>query len=450
MEEKVQKPIVEVSLDRELDLVVAYKKAMQLAEISGLNFTEQTKFATAVSEICRNALMHAKGGMVSFYIAQEGANFFIEAVVTDKGPGIKNIKSLLERLDLQVDGQRSGIYNCKRLSDRFDMESSEQSGTRVRIGRRLAANHPPINHMILAGWRKHFSQLAPASPYDELKRQNHLLLKTLEELRISKDQTQEQLEQIQSLNKELEKNYQRIRQLSADYARQNELLMKRNEELDEFAHVVSHDLKGPLRNIKGLVQLMEMGRAKSMEETTTMLKGQLQKMESLIENVLTYSRTGHEKIDKSAVNMDVLLHDLVVGLSRPEHFHIEIEPNFPVIFTEEIFIFQIFSNLLINAIKYNDKPDGRAKIGYEPSSISGEFYYYVEDNGLGIPKDKREKVFKIFTVLHQVEGVDSTGIGLAIVKKIIQEKGGQIWIEDSKHWAEGCRFCFTWPAEMVL
>ncbi|MBW3544573.1 MAG: ATP-binding protein [Bacteroidetes bacterium] len=448
MEEKLQKPIVEVSLDRELDLVVAYKKAMQLAEISGLNFTEQTKFATAVSEICRNALAHAGGGNVSFYISQEGNSYFIEATVVDEGPGIKNLNAVLDRISAQTDGQRTGIFNCKRLSDRFEMESSEGSGTSVRIGRRLSANHPPINHMILAGWRKHFSQMAPTSPYDELKRQNHLLLKTLEELRISKNQTQEQLEEIQILNKELEINYGHIKQLSADHERQNELLKKRNEELDEFAHIISHDMKGPIRNMKGLVKLLESGKAR--EDIYDIIRNQLHKMEELVENVLTYSRAGHERLDKTEVNLNKMLHELVSSLSKPEHFSIEIEPDFPVLYTEEVFIFQIFSNLLINAINYNDKEKGHIVIGYEPSERNGEFYYYVEDNGLGIPADKREKVFKIFTVLHQMEGVDSTGIGLAIVKKIVQEKRGQIWIEDPKLGAAGTRFCFTWPAEIVL
>ncbi|EMR01490.1 sensor histidine kinase [Cesiribacter andamanensis] len=450
MEEKVQKSIVDVSLDRELDLVVAYKKAMQLAELSGLNFTEQTKFATAVSEIGRNALSHAGGGSVAFYISKEGSHYYVEAVVTDTGPGIRDLGALLEKISTQPDGQRTGIYNCKRLSDRFEMSSSEGSGTCVRIGRRLTANHPPINHMILAGWRKHFSQLAPTSPYDELKRQNDLLLKTLEELRLSKAQTQEQLEEIQSLNLGLEQQNARNQQLSNERAQQNELLKKRNEELDEFAHIVSHDLKAPLRNMKALIQLMEKGRMHNPAESMEMMKNQLQKMEVLIENVLTYSRTGHEKLDKTQVNLNKLLEELVAGLSRPQTFSIEIEPDFPIIYAEEILIYQVFSNLIINAIKYNDKEAGHITIGYEPTDSKGNFYYYVEDNGLGIPASKREKVFKLFSVLHKLEGVESTGIGLAIVKKIILEKGGQIWIEDPRLSSEGSRFCFTWPAETIL
>ena len=153
-------------------------------------------------------------------------------------------------------------------------------------------------------------------------------------------------------------------------------------------------------------------------------------------------------MEKKEVDLNKLLHELTEGLSRPENFQIHIQPGFPVIYTEEIFIFQVFSNLLLNAIKYNDKAEGSVKLGYEQGGRD-KFYYYVEDNGLGIPPEKRERAFKMFTVLHKVPGIDSTGIGLSIVKKIIQEKGGQIWIEDPKHWQKGTRFCFTWPADII-
>ena len=448
MMEKVHKPIIEVSLDTELDLVIAYKKAMQLAEISGLNFTDQTKFATAVSEISRNALVHVGKGEIKFFITKEGPAYYIEAVVNDTGPGIKDLGALLKKLGSQVGGQRTGIINCKRLSDKFEMDSSEEGGTCVRVARRLPASHPPINHMIISGWRKHFSQLAPISPYDELKRQNHLLLKTLEELRQKKSQAQKQLEEIQALHLELENNYDKIKQLSNDYARQNELLLKRNEELDEFAHVVSHDLKSPINNLRGLLELLEMGKMDDREKVFSLFKDQLQKMDVLIHSILAYSRAGHEKVEKTEVKVGELLGELKKSLARPESLGIEIESNFPTLYTERIFLYQVFSNLLTNAIKYNDQAEGKIKVGYEQMN-TGEICYFIEDNGPGIAPQKREKVFKMFTVLEHTKKEDSTGIGLAIVKKIINEKGGDIWIEDATSWETGSKFCFTWPGELV-
>lgn len=446
--EKVQKPIVEVSLDRELDLVIAYKKAMQLAEISGLNFTDQTKFATAVSEISRNALVHASKGVVSFFIINEDITYYLQAVITDQGPGIKDLGALLHKLSTQTNGQQTGIVNCKRLSNKFDMDSTVGKGTCVKIARRLPVNHPPINRLILSGWRKHFSQLTPISPYDELKRQNHLLIKILEELRLKDSQTAEQFQEINSLNTELEYNYAKIKELSNEYAKQNQLLLKRNGELDEFAHVLSHDLKSPVQNLKGLVQLIELGKMQDQGEMLSIFKGQLDKMERLIQSILTYSRAGHEQVDKASVDLEKLLTDLNQNMLKPESFQLEIESGLPVLFSEEILLYQVFSNLLSNAVKYNDKEKGRVRVGFDQTE-EGELFYFVEDNGSGIPINKREVVFNMFTILHNKKEVDSTGIGLAIVKKIIHEKGGRVWVEDAVQWENGARFCFTWPAEII-
>lgn len=444
--EKVQQPIIEVTLEREIDLVIAYKKAMQLAEIAGLNFTEQTKFTTAVSEISRNALVHAGRGNISFYIIKDDFSYYIQAIVSDTGPGIKNLELLLRNLYDQKDRHQSGIINCKRLSDKFDMSSLEGKGTCVKIATRLPANHPPINRLILSGWRKHFSQLAPISPYEELKRTNHLLLKALEDLKLQESRTKEQLVQIQSLNRELELNYVKIKELSNDYAVQNDLLSKRNSELDDFAHILTHDLKSPVQNLKSLVHLIELGRMDDQEKMVAIFKGQLEKMERLIQSILSYSRAGHEKVDKTKVNITKLLQEISQNQIKPDHFVIETEQNLPVLFTEEMLIYQVFSNLITNAVKYNNKKEGRIIAGKEQNE-EGKNYFYIEDNGPGIPLNKRENVFNLFTILHNNKDVDSTGIGLAIVKKIIGERGGKIWIEDSLRWDTGSKFCFTWPAE---
>lgn len=443
--EKVQKPIIEVSLEREIDLVIAYKKAMQLAEIAGFNFTEQTKFTTAVSEISRNALVHGGGGNISFSIIQDDFSYYIQAIVSDNGPGIKNLAILLRNLNEQKDRYQTGIINCKRLSDKFNISSPEGKGTCVKIATRLPANHPPINRLILSGWRKHFNQLAPISPYEELKRTNHLLLKALEDLKLQESRTKEQLGQIQSLNRELELNYIKIKELSNDYAIQNDLLSKRNRELDDFAHILTHDLKAPVHNLKSLVNLIESGRMNDQDKITEMFNGQLEKMERLIQSILEYSRAGHEKAEKTKVNIQKLLQEIFGNLNKPQSFRFETEQNLPVLYTEEILIYQVFVNLVSNAVKYNDKPEGRIKSGLAQNE-EGEVFYYIEDNGPGIPVNKREAVFNLFTILHKSKDVDSTGIGLAIVKKIVGERGGKIWIEDSIQWETGTRFCFTWPA----
>lgn len=438
------KPIIEVTLENELDLILAFKKARELAEISGLTFSGQTKFITAVSEICRNALVHAGGGKARFFISGDDHDYYIVAIVTDQGPGIKDVETILENIQRSA-SLKSGIYYCQKLSDIFEIKSPDEGGTFVRIGRRLPNNHPPINPLIISGWRKYFQESSPVSPYDELKNQNQHLLQTLNELKSQKKKTQDQLKEIKALNGQLENNYERIKNLSKEIERQNQLLKKRNEDLDDFAYVVSHDLKAPVANLQSLLNLLEQGYITDQKEITHLLGGQVRKIDLLIKSILNYSRTGYEKVEKKEVDLNVLIQEIVIDLRRPENFEIKVQPDFPTIVTEEIFISQILNNLLTNSVKYNDKPVGQIKIGF--STIDGERYYFVEDNGPGIPTAKRDEIFKMFTVLKETQGVDSTGIGLAIIKKIINERGGKIWVEEAESFKNGSRFCFTWPAE---
>jgi signal transduction histidine kinase len=447
-DEKEQNPIIEVTLENELDVVLSYKKARQLAEIAGLSFAGQTKFSTAVSEVCRNALVHARKGMVRFYVTNDGTGYFVEALVSDQGPGIKDLEALYDKFSTDYKGRKTGLMNCRILSEVFEIHNPKEGGTTVRVGKRLPDNHPPINRLILSGWRKHFKDSSSFSPYDEIKKQNKHLLQALDDLKEQKEQTQNQLEKIKVLNDELECNYKKIKSLSEEVEKQNRLLKKRNEELDDFSYVVSHDLKAPVANLQSLLNMLEEGVEIEQEEIKQLLGGQVHKIDLLIKSILNYSRTGHEKVEKKEVDLNLLIAGIVSDLGKPENFEIEIQDNFPIIITEEIFIVQVFDNLLTNSVKYNDKPAGQVKIGY--SEVEENRLYYVEDNGPGIPSGKRDYVFKMFTVLQKIKGVDSTGVGLAIIKKIINARGGEICVQDAEFFDTGSRFCFTWPAEEVM
>jgi signal transduction histidine kinase len=446
----IQQPIITIKLDNELDIVLAYKRAMQIAEMSGLSFTDQTKFATAVSEISRNVLEHANNGSIELQIHVESSSPCLKAVISDQGKGIDNIEELLNSYTPQRSGKGLGIHHSRRLVDFFEITSIKGQGTTVQLSKKLSHNHPPINHLILSGWRKHFSTVAPISPYDEIKRQNHLLLDALDTLKVKNSQIESQLHEITTLNNELESNYARIKELSEESEQQNKLLKKRNEDLDNFAYIVSHDLKAPLKNIEGLINLLSKNDASVQHDVIGMLQGQLTRVNKLINNILSYGRAGRDEVEKSHVNLYDFLKELSEQIARPEHIEIIIENTFPALYTEEVYLYQIFSNLISNAIKYNDKKSGIIRIGHIQDE-TGTFSFYVEDNGPGIPKEKHEQVFKMFVMLgnKKLPENSSSGLGLAIVKKIVEEKGGRIWIENNKTDKTGTRFIFTWPAQVV-
>ena len=222
-------------------------------------------------------------------------------------------------------------------------------------------------------------------------------------------------------------------------------LEKINKELDQFAYIVSHDLKAPLRAITNLSEWIEEDLAEKMDETTeknfSLLRSRIKRMEALIAGVLAYSRAGRIKTENLEIDMNGFLQDVVYQISPPKHFQILIQEDLPTIYSEKLALEQVFANLLSNAIKYNDSENPSIKIGYAEKDSAYEFC--IEDNGPGIDPAFHEKIFMIFQTLQSRDILESTGAGLAIVKKIITEKGGKIWIDS--HPGAGSKFFFTIP-----
>lgn len=222
-------------------------------------------------------------------------------------------------------------------------------------------------------------------------------------------------------------------------------LTKTNKELDQFAYVVSHDLKAPLRAINNLSEWMIEDHPEMDEGMRTnlgLMRSRAHRMENLINGILDYARIGRKEIPKTTFNIKDLLTDVIDSISPPENVTINLPAKLPTLTTEKILLQQIFGNLLSNAIKYNDKPQCEVFVSYQ--TLEDCHLFAVTDNGPGIPKEYSEKVFGIFQTMEARDTKESTGVGLAIVKKIITEKESQIWIEDNLP-DPGATFLFTWP-----
>jgi PAS domain S-box-containing protein len=233
--------------------------------------------------------------------------------------------------------------------------------------------------------------------------------------------------------------------LTAVLTQTNVALEKRNQELDQFAYVASHDLKAPLRAIANLSEWIEEDLADQLDEDTRhqmdLLRGRVHRMEALINGLLQYSRVGRLDTKKSTVSVATLLAEVIDSLAPPETFTIEVEPNMPILITERLPLEQVFTNLISNALKHHPRQDGKVKISVQDQKSFYEFA--VTDDGAGIAPQYHEKVFGIFQTLEARDKTENTGIGLAIVKKIIEGQGGTIRLES--HEGQGAKFCFTWP-----
>lgn len=222
-------------------------------------------------------------------------------------------------------------------------------------------------------------------------------------------------------------------------------LRRANKELQEFAYITAHDLKTPLRGIGTLAEWISTDYADKFDEQgkqqVRLLAGKAKQMSALIDGILQYSRLGHTSPEKRQVDLNTVLSEVIAGIDPPENIQITIENELPVLMCERTQIMQVFQNLLSNTVKYMDKPEGQVKVGCVEQD--GFWKFSVADNGPGIDKKYFKKIFKIFQTLSLQDRVDSTGIGLSIVKKIVELNAGVVWVESEP--GKGSTFFFTLP-----
>ncbi len=218
-----------------------------------------------------------------------------------------------------------------------------------------------------------------------------------------------------------------------------------NNALQEFAYVVSHDLKAPLRGISHLAQWLVEDYADAFDDEgrqmVKLLIGRVQRMDNLIEGILKYSRVGRVVEYDDAVNLNALVRGVIDLLAPPEHIHIAIAQDLPLVPGDPIRLGQVFQNLLSNAVKFMDNADGRITI--RCVDHASHWTFCVADNGPGIDVKYHQKIFQIFQTLYPRDKRESTGIGLALVKKIVELHGGRVWIESAT--GQGSSFYFTLP-----
>lgn len=221
------------------------------------------------------------------------------------------------------------------------------------------------------------------------------------------------------------------------------VLENRNQELDSFVHTVSHDLKAPLRAVANLSEWIEEDLAGVLTVETqaqmTLLRSRIGQMSCTIDGLLDYALSGQTDHPSDAVDVAQLLAEVIDSLSPPPTFRIEIAPM-PIVTANRLQLFQVFANLIGNGIKHHDRSDGSIHVAVGECEDLYEFS--IADDGVGIAPEQHERIFIIFQAMNPQHRTDSTGIGLAIVKKIVEAQGGTIWLESEI--GKGTTFYFTW------
>ncbi|MBA3391121.1 MAG: GAF domain-containing protein [Deltaproteobacteria bacterium] len=225
-------------------------------------------------------------------------------------------------------------------------------------------------------------------------------------------------------------------------------LEKSNRELDQFAYVASHDLKAPLRGIANLAQWIEDDLEGQLNDQTRehlhLLRGRVSRLEYLIAGILAYSRAGRDRGEVERIDVGRLVKETWELLAPPPTAKLVVEPNLPVLMTSRTQLQQIVMNLMSNAVKYN--PGRELVIDVGMNKRGRQYEFFVADNGVGIAPEYHEKIWGLFQTLERRDKVESTGIGLSIVRKIVESLGGTTRVESRPD--AGATFFFTWPAEL--
>jgi light-regulated signal transduction histidine kinase (bacteriophytochrome) len=218
-----------------------------------------------------------------------------------------------------------------------------------------------------------------------------------------------------------------------------------NRDLQDFAYIISHDLKAPLRGISSVMSWLTSDYSHLLDEDgrelIALLNGRVERMEQMINGVLEYSRVGRDAEKRVAVDLNRLVGEVKADVDPEERVEVIIETPLPTLVIEPTRIRQVFQNLLDNAVKFIDKPEGEIRVGCKPQDDC--WVFWVQDNGPGIEQRHFERIFQIFQTLTPRDQMENTGIGLSIVKRIIELYEGKIWLESTI--GKGSTFFFSLP-----
>ena len=242
-----------------------------------------------------------------------------------------------------------------------------------------------------------------------------------------------------------------VEQRTAALAKTMDELSLSNRDLEGFAYVASHDLKAPLRNIGDLAEWIEEDLGEELRggsgENMTLLRGRVKRMENLLDDLLRYARAGKTGGEICPVDVKAIVDDIVGLLQRPDGITVRTVGDLPRFDTAREPLDQVLRNLISNSIKHHDRDNGLIEVS---STEGGEcFTFSVSDDGPGIDPDFHEKVFQMFQTLRPRDEVEGSGMGLAMVRKLVERYGGKIQVVSEAR-VRGAEFKFDWPKEMEM
>ena len=451
-------PLLTLELRYEQDVVVARQRARQLAELLGFDAQEQTRLATAVSEVARNAFRYAGGGRVGFGVAPlaedrparaasagaptAGAPTAGDPVqslvvrVEDRGPGIADLAAVLDGRYRSTTGMGLGLAGARRLSDAFDVRTAPGAGTTVTLARALPPRAPAVTRAGLARLADALARQTPRGAYEEVQAQNHELLRTLDELRARQAE-------VERLNAELAETNRGVLALYAELDDRAEALRLASEQKSRFLSSVSHELRTPLTSIVNLSRLLgdtagTPGRELGEEQRTAVryIRTSAQSLTEIVNDLLDLAKIEAGKVDLrpaafAAADLVAALRGVFRPLATNPAVALRLDDPPPLtLVTDEGRLAQVLRNLIGNALKYTEAGAVRLTVTTGPDDTVA---FAVGDTGIGIAPEDQARVFDEFAqVDHPLQRrTKGTGLGLPLSRRLATLLGGTLTVEST-------------------
>lgn len=439
--------ILKIQLERDADIVLARQRTRQLANLFGLDVQAQTRLATAVSEIARNAIEHGRGGAAEFALVGGTAPQLLEIKISDRGPGIPAPDGVREINRAPHSGLGIGLAGAERLVDRFSISTELNQGAVVTLSKLLPDGAPLIDKARVQRIVSDLASVTPDGQAEELKQQNRELLMSLEDLRL-------QREALAGANRELEDTNRGVVALYAELDEKAEHLRRADEIKTRFLSNMSHEFRTPLNSILALCKFLESKSdgplTPEQERQVGFIRKSAESLSDLVEDLLDLAKVAAGKIVVRPSEFKIAeLFGALRGMLRPllvnQRIELIFEPvhDIPPVCGDENKISQILRNFISNALKFTEKGEVRVSANYNEEL--DQITLTVADTGIGIPAEHHARIFEEFSQVDSPiqRKVKGTGLGLPLSKRLAELLGGSIELESSP--GEGSKFSVRIP-----
>jgi signal transduction histidine kinase/CheY-like chemotaxis protein len=442
-------PIVTVPIENEADVVTVRQRAHRLAELLGFERQDQTRIATAVSELARNAYSYAKGGRAEFILDPAPSPQVFHVKISDKGPGIADVQAILDGQYRSKSGMGLGIIGARRLMDHFKIESSAGKGTIVEVGHDLPDRAAPVTRTKLADIAAALQKDSSADPLEALRQQNRELMQSLEEIR-RKDEESKQLDQ------ELSDTNRGVVALYSELDGRAEQLRHASELKTKFLSNMSHEFRTPLNSVLALSRLLldriDGDLTPEQERQVGYIRRSAESLLELVNDLLDLAKVEAGKVDikPSAFTVGELFGGLRGALrplltSQAVDLIFEIPDQVPNLFTDEGKVTQILRNLISNALKFTEQGEVRVSASFEADKERVKLS--VRDTGIGIAPQDQARIFEEFSQVETKiqKRFKGTGLGLPLSRSLAELLGGELTMESIA--GQGSVFTLSIPPE---